>query len=126
MPGLDEVSFDRHSRTLVLAIRSGCKYCTADLPFYASLAQIRASQARGDKPRLVVVTSDERSQIDRYLSDAGVVADQVIAQKNPADLRLAATPVVLLVGSDRRIQEVWRGELDDRREQSVVNAFLGR
>src|SRR5216684_4847072 len=47
LPGLHAYNWKAHERTLVLALRSGCHFCEASMPFYRRLAQLEESKQIG-------------------------------------------------------------------------------
>jgi hypothetical protein len=46
LPGLAVYDWKTHPRTLVLALRNGCHFCEASMPFYRKLADLEKSVLR--------------------------------------------------------------------------------
>src|SRR6266478_3492035 len=57
LPGLHAYNWKAHERTLALALRNGCHYCEASMPFYRSLAKLERSNQLG--AHLVAVFPDD-------------------------------------------------------------------
>jgi len=108
-----------YPKTLVIAIRRGCPFCDASLPFYRQLGeQERSNVLRAHV--LVVMPNDESS--GSSLLRKGNVEVQGIFGQNLDALRVSGTPTVLLLDSSGRIEREWIGQLTSRGEKDVINA----
>src|SRR5260370_30860197 len=58
-PGLHAYNWKAHDRTLVLALRNGCHYCEASMPFYRRLATLEQANQIG--VHLIAVFPDDPS-----------------------------------------------------------------
>jgi hypothetical protein len=68
---------------------------------------------------MLAVIPGEKADTARYLSDHGVLADDVI-NASLAEVNVGATPTLLLVDQMGRVKSVWIGKLDDNREKEVM------
>ena len=117
IPGLD---LNRASRTLILFLRSGCRYCTASAGFYQRVL------ATPSRVPVVAIGFEEREGLDGYLRLHGVRPDMVLSLPADSRLKLGPTPMILLVTSAGRVAKVWRGQLrSEREENEVIRAISG-
>jgi hypothetical protein len=112
-------SWSSHPKTLVLAIRTGCPYCEASLPFYRQLAEQEKSNTL--HAHVLVVMPNGASLGGRFLSKDDVEAQVIFGQKLGA-LKVLGTPTVLLLDSSGRIERAWIGQLTPMGEKDVMNA----
>ena len=103
--------------TLVMYVRSSCQFCTASMPFYNRVAAQRSKGAR-----LVVIGPETEEQLRRYLTEHGLLVDQVVSVQR-GELRFAGTPTLLLLDAEGRIQRVWQGQLAAAQEGEVEESL---
>jgi hypothetical protein len=68
---------------------------------------------------MVAVIPGEKAETVRYLTDHGVLADDVI-NTSLDDVKVAATPTLLLIDQSGYVKSAWVGKLDESREKEVV------
>jgi hypothetical protein len=112
-------SWSRYPKTLVIAIRRGCPYCDASLPFYRRLGEQEKSNVL--RVHVLVVMPNDASWGSGFLEKNEVEVEGIFGQRLDA-LRVSGTPTVLLLDSSGRIERTWVGLLSPRREQEVMNA----
>lgn len=105
--------------TLVLALQQGCRYCDESAPFYRRLHDLRVASA----PRMLAVVPGDKDEVAQYLSKMGVRVDEVL-NRSLADIKVTATPTLLLVNSSGKVTDVWVGKLNSLREEQVVQRML--
>lgn len=117
IPGLD----DRLAgTTLVLAVRKGCEYCEASVPFYAELAQLqREGRLRA---RLLAVMPDSQAAAEGFLS-AHNLDIPVSAGVPMARMHVIGTPTLIWVNARRRVLRVWVGELTTLGQQRLLSVL---
>ena len=106
-------------QTLILFVRSGCRYCTASMPFYRQLAEAARHQAGG--VRLVAVSHEPREILARYLEEHQVRVDSAVSL-SPAELRhfrVNGTPTLLLVTRKQVVRKAWIGQLNEPQQRQV-------
>lgn len=106
-----------HAETLVLAVREGCRFCEASMPFYGHLSALQ--RARRVHAHLLAVMPDEGGVAARYLQARGVDVQGVYNYSLSA-IRVSATPTLLLVDAKGRIDKAWVGQLTDAQENDVI------
>lgn len=113
---------DSHSAILLLAIRKGCAYCEASLPFYRRLSNLQESNLL--KVRLLAVMPDNRQMGAEFLSKENLVIEAAFDQSLQS-LKVSGTPTLLLLASDGRVEQAWVGKLDAEGERQVL-ATVGK
>ncbi len=120
LPSLPSYNWKAHDRTLVLALKNGCRFCEESIPFYRKLAELEKS-----------------NQIDAHLiavfpDDPAVVRELVKMQRLEVEafpgielgqVKVAGTPTLILVDRQGRVFKVWIGELESAGQADVVNAI---
>ena len=105
--------------TLVLVLQKGCRFCEESSAFYRRLHDERS----GSQPRMVAAVPGDRTEIARYLSEQGVLVDDII-NTSLSDINVVFTPTLLLVDRSGKVSDVWVGKLDTRKETEVAQRIL--
>ncbi|HEX8688101.1 MAG TPA: hypothetical protein VF736_09370 [Pyrinomonadaceae bacterium] len=113
---LPDVDWAGNGRTLVLALQTGCHFCTDSAPFYKELVK---RQAGRQGLQLVAVLPQPVEQGKGYLNTLGVSIDNV-RQSPLNNLGVVGTPTLLLVDNNGSVVNAWRGRLDSNREREVL------
>lgn len=111
------IDWRANGKTLVLALSTGCRFCTESAPFYQRLAQERA-QAR--KVRIVAVFPEPVSEGLKYLSDLRVPVDEV-RQASLSSIGVTGTPTVIIADDDGKVANSWRGKLPPEKEAETLS-----
>jgi hypothetical protein len=107
---LNYIDAEAADKTLLLFVRSGCKFCTESMGFYSHLID-DIKNARTNHVRVIVVTSDDNSTAAEYLKSHAVQVDQVVADMFPPP-KVWATPTVVIAGPDGLVRNAWTGKLN--------------
>lgn len=112
-------SWISHRKTLVLAIRRGCHFCEASLPFYRKLISLE----NADKLRahVIAILPDNRESGSAFLYHEGIQVDGIFDQPL-GNLKISGTPTLLLVDSNGRVAQAWVGQLTAEGESDVIAA----
>jgi hypothetical protein len=110
------VDFTLGNGTLVLYVRSTCRFCTASMGFYRTLVD------RLDGVRLAVVGSEPETVLRGYMSQHSLVP-HVLVSVPPGRLKFAGTPTLALLDSRGTIRAIWRGQLTPDKENEVRRAL---
>jgi hypothetical protein len=114
LKGLD-LKNNTSSRTLVLALRKGCIYCSESAPFYQRVTKI----ARTHNVKLVAVLPGRSQESQEYLAELGLV-DIDIRQSSLRDIKVGGTPTLLLADGEGRVTDFWVGKLSTNVEEEVI------
>ena len=115
-PGVD---FAQSSRTVVLVVRKGCRFCDESMPFYQRLGSNAAVSSRS---RIVIVAPDDEATTKEELAKYGVRVDQVV-QLALSRLKVRGTPTAVVVNRSGVVERVFTGKLEEDREQQLVAAL---
>lgn len=108
------VDWARYKGTVVLALSTGCHFCTASAPFFRDLASFR--KTRPDL-NLVAVFPQTAPEAQRYLNAFGVKVGAVFSQS--LDM-VEGTPTMFFVGHDGHVRRTWLGLLNDPQKQAAL------
>jgi peroxiredoxin len=112
---LQGVDWSKSNQNLVLALSTGCRFCSESADFYQRLVPSATSNGIHVLAVLPQPISEDRS----YLEKLGVTVPEVVRSPLSA-VEVSATPTVLLVDSKGRIRKAWVGKLGPDREQQVM------
>jgi hypothetical protein len=116
---LPEYSWSSHKETLVLALRDGCHFCEASMPFYKRLSDL--NETHQVHPHLLVVMPDDRSSGMKHLNVEGVYIEGAFAHPL-SSINVSGTPTLLLVNANGRVDKAWVGQLLPAQESEVLSA----
>jgi Bacterial SH3 domain len=119
LPPLSGYRWSSYPETLVIAVRRGCPYCDASLPFYRQLGDREKTSML--HAHVLLVMPDDASFGSSLLRKADVEVQGIFGQGLDA-LKVSGTPTVLLIDSSGRIEREWVGELTPSGEKDVMNA----
>jgi hypothetical protein len=121
LPEIAGVSFNQSPHTLLIVMRSTCKFCDASAPFWQRLIESRQGSVQNLR---VVAISDESAEISHeYLRRHGLTVDSVVSGKVPTP----GTPTLLLVDSQGVVKESWIGKpVDKGVEDTIIQAVRSK
>jgi len=109
------IDYRLSNRTLVLFVRSGCRYCDESMPFYRALLRDRKDAT---SLRIVVATAEPPDAARAYLDRNGLTVDD-ITQVHPGEMKANATPTIVVIDSTGAVKGFWRGKLSESNETEV-------
>jgi hypothetical protein len=112
LPGVDWAT-DR--KTLVMALQIGCRWCEASASFYRRLLTGRPAA----KFRPIAVLPQPVGDSRTFLNGLGLEISDV-RQVDLADLGVQATPTLIVVDEQGRVESSWMGQLSSSREDAIV------
>ena len=118
------LEYKTHSRTLVLALDKNCTYCERSVEFYKRLIDAQATSAVNTQ--LVAVLPNDDWEAEQYLRKQGLERLQHLANARFDQLRITAVPTLILLDRMGKVLESWSGQLDEEREQQVLDAMSNR
>jgi len=126
MPQAAKLGLPEADYTLLMFLRSTCRYCTESMPFYRTLKNVRDGEAVS--VRLAALSAEPREMLEGYLSEHKVAVDSTIAL-SPSEFsafRVRGTPTLILVDRKNVVRRVWIGLLDSAQQTQVLAAVEGR
>ncbi len=112
---LDE-SRANQSKTLILALQTGCHFCNESAPFYKRL--IETIKDKNIKLVAVFPTSVEESKA--HLNELGLTNLEV--KSSPLEnIQVSGTPTLILTNEKGEIMNFWLGKLTPDKEAEVIN-----
>ena len=120
LPFLHAYDWKAHDRTLVLALRSGCHFCEASMPFYRRLAKLEQTNQIG--VHLIAVFPDDPIVV-RQVVETQQLSIEVVAGFELGQVKVQATPTLMLVDEQGQVSKVWMGELPPAEEAEVIAAI---
>jgi thioredoxin-related protein len=103
-----------NGRTLLLALSTSCKYCSASAGFYHRLLASAPS-----KIRFVAVFPQSPEESKKYLNSLEVTIEDV-KQISPSSIGVRGTPTLILVNSEGSVINSWVGLLSPEKEAEVL------
>ncbi len=117
---LPRVDGGKNGRTLILAISTGCHFCTDSAPFFK-----RIEKERPRDIKLVAVLPQPLEEARKYLDGEDVHVDEV-RQATLQSIGVVGTPTLLLVDAGERVSDVWPGKLGPDDEDKVIATLRNR
>ncbi len=118
------LEYKTHSRTLILAIDKDCVYCERSAGFYKRLLDLQATDA--GNTQLMAVLPNDAWEAKQYLRKEGLERLPHIANIKLDQLKITTLPTLILVDRLGRVLESWSGQLDDERQEQVVEAITNQ
>lgn len=110
----------QHDRTLILAIRRGCHFCEASMPFYRKLSQLAGEHAFGTP---IVVESPDDPATMRFLMRSQGLQFASFPSIPLQALQAEGTPTAVLVDQQGTVLRSWNGELSRGQEADLMRAL---
>lgn len=119
-----KLEYKTHSRTLLLALDKNCAYCERSAEFYKRLLDAQANSA--GNTQLVAILPNDDWDAKIYLRQAGLERLSYLSNVKLGQLKITALPTLILVDRLGRVLESWSGQLDEERENLVLEAISNR
>jgi|SRR5271154_5632642 len=120
LPNLPSYDWKSHDSTLVIAVRYGCHYCEASMPFYRRLAEMEKNGRV--KAHLLAIFPDKAIIAQDVLTSQQLPAESVPGVSFDA-LKVSGTPTLILVDQTGKALRVWEGQLPVDKENEVIRAI---
>ncbi len=115
---LPDIDFSQKDKTIIVALKKGCHFCTESAPFYQRLVQ-----AAGEKGvRLIAAFPHSVEEGQGYLKELNVPITEM-KQADFAALSVGGTPTVILADKNGEIIKAWLGKLSPEKETEVINSL---
>lgn len=121
MEQLGSVEYKGARATLVLFLRSTCRFCTDSMPFYRQTLDLEPARSGALQ---VIAASYETVEVTKaYLQSHGVDVKSVVSI-TPGTARFQGTPTIVLVDASGRVIREWGGFLPPDAEAELHKAIL--
>jgi peroxiredoxin len=111
------VDWSTHRQTLVFALQTGCRYCAESAQFYSdAVTKLRAANVHS-----LAILPQPIAESAVYFKHLNVQIEDV-RQGSLGDLKVRATPTLMLVDRSGMIKNVWVGRLSPDGENDVLRA----
>ena len=114
---LSGMDWTKSPRTLLIALQTGCRYCSESAPFYQRV--VREIQGQSNI-RLVAILPQPIDEGQKYLSELSVSVDE-IRQESLSSIKIGGSPTLMLINNAGVMTDVWRGKLTPEQESEVLN-----
>lgn len=115
---LPETDFATSEKTLVVALKKGCKFCTESADFYQKLVK-----AAGEKNiRVIAAFPHTVEEGQGYLKELNVPITEM-KQADFSVLKVSGTPTLIIADKNGQIQKAWLGKLPPDKETEVINSL---
>jgi thiol-disulfide isomerase/thioredoxin len=115
---LPDTDFSANNKTLVMAIRKGCHFCSESALFYQKLAQVAPEKG----VRLIAAFPHSVEEGQGYLTDLNVPVAEM-KQVDFGSISVGGTPTLILIDKNGQIQKTWVGKLPPDKETEVINSL---
>lgn len=113
---LPDVNWAAQSKTLILALNKGCRYCNESAPFYKRLIE----SAQRNNVKLIAVFPSAVEESRTHLQNLG--AGGIDVRQSPLTaLRVSGTPTLILTDDTGEVTNYWIGKLPPDAEAEVIN-----
>lgn len=113
---LPDTDWSRQPKTLIIALKAGCQFCSESAPFYKRL-QV---SAQNKSVKLVAVLPGKQEASMAYLSELGI-ANLDVKQLPLNILQVGGTPTLILANDKGEVMDFWVGKLSPEKEPEVFN-----
>jgi thiol-disulfide isomerase/thioredoxin len=114
IPNLD---WKEHRHTLLLALNTGCHFCEQSVPFYQKLADTQAPS--GNDLEIVAVFPNDPQIVQEFMTKENLRIRSV-AEVPLEKLRVNATPTLILIDANGRVERSWVGILTPSEELGLL------
>jgi peroxiredoxin len=112
------VNWSANHKTLVMAVRPGCPWCTASAQFYLDILHSNSAKTF----HIVSISPDTVQNTRSYLQKLHLNIED-IRQVEFELLGIQGTPTLILVDRNGHIESTWIGKLSPRKEAEVFQAL---
>jgi thioredoxin-related protein len=115
---LPDTDFSVKEKTLLLALKKDCRFCSESAEFYRKL-----TAAAGEKNvRVIALFPHSAADGQEYLNQINVSVEDK-RQADFAALNVAGTPTVILTDKNGEIKQFWVGKLPPEKEKEVIDSL---
>src|ERR1700687_340929 len=110
-----EIDFARVDRTLLIALRQGCRYCDESAPFYKNIL----ARTKDDPSVHVMAILQQPTEASRKSLEGLGVGVEDVKRVHFSTIGIGPTPTMLLVDRQGTVKRLWVGKLASEKEADV-------
>lgn len=123
LPVIEGVSYHQANRTLLIVMNTDSQHCIDSVAFYNRLLD---AQRRVESPvSIFALFPNPEQDVKRFINESKLQSFTV-SGADVAKLKLTATPALVLVDREGRVEDFWSGKLTPETEQEVLDRIAGR
>jgi thiol-disulfide isomerase/thioredoxin len=111
---LHGVNWDQNGETLLLLLSPTCHYCNLSVPLYSALSQHHTTMFR-----IIAVFEADPTASEEYLTKHQIAGVSIL-QASFGNLGVSATPTLILVDHNGKVDKAWVGFLDATRRGDLL------
>lgn len=111
-----DVDWSQQPKTLILALKAGCRFCNESAPFYKRVVET----VKDKNIKLVAVFPTEIEESAKHLNELGLTNVEV-KRSSLGSLQVGGTPTLILTDNKGEITDYWVGKLSPDEETKVLN-----
>ncbi|HTK28924.1 MAG TPA: hypothetical protein VL309_05205 [Vicinamibacterales bacterium] len=119
MESIRGLNLDRSATSLLLVLRSSCRFCNESLPFYHRLLD----SARNAGVASVALMFDTQNVAGLYVQKNELQVREVVAIQGNQLRRVSGTPTLILIDRTGTVINSWIGKLSEDGESEVFDAI---
>lgn len=113
---IKEIDFSVRSKTLILALQTGCHFCNESSPFYERVVE----ETKSKNIQIIAVLPTNVEESKTHLNQLGLMKIQV-KQLPLSTIQVSGTPTLILTNENGKITNFWVGKLSPEKEKEVLN-----
>jgi hypothetical protein len=117
---LPKVDYSGAPKTLLIAMNTGCHFCTESIPFYNGL--VSSNPGTDKTTRVVAVFPNKEDEVRQYVRQHQLNLEAVAGVDFRA-LNVSATPTMILVDSNGKVLDFWVGKQSEDGERLIVKTI---
>jgi|SRR5437660_811035 len=115
---LENYHVSKSAKTLIIALNTACAFCVEGTPFYNQLAEV----SHKNQTQVISIFSNSVDDVRRFTQEHQLKTDS-IAEADLNELKISATPALILVDSKGRVLDFWIGKLSEDDQQKVMKSI---
>lgn len=108
--------WSQHSKTVLLVLQRGCRFCTESAPFYQRLIQ----ETQNRNAKIIAVFSQNNEEAQKYLEQLGL-GNVEVRQSTLDSLQVKGTPTLFITDNEGKVLNSWVGKLSSDKEIEVIS-----
>ena len=113
---LENVDFSQQSKTVLLALQTGCRFCNESIPFYKRMLE----KTKGQNIKFIAYFPTKVENSTNHLAELGIT-EMEVRQAPISALEPSGTPTLIITDTKGEITDFWIGKLPPEKEAEVIS-----